>query len=85
MIPHHLRPFFWDTDPESFDPRIHPEYTIERLLEFGTPEAISWMEENFSEGQIKEVIRSDRRLTPKSAAFWALVYHIAPNDVAVLH
>ena len=57
---------------------------MERILELGTPEAVAWLEEQFSEDQIKAVIRSDRRLSAKSATFWALVYQIPTHDVAVL-
>lgn len=84
VIPHSLRTFFWDIDTESFEPRAHPEYTIERILELGTPEAIAWLEAQFSEEQIKAVICGDKRLSPKSATFWALVYQIPPQDVSAL-
>jgi hypothetical protein len=84
MISSHLRPFFWDIDIGSFDPQAHPEYTIERVLEWGDSGAVAWLEEQFSEEQIKDVIRTNKRLSPKSANFWALVYHIPAHDVTVL-
>ena len=68
----------------SFDPQAHAEYTIERILELGDSGAVAWLEEQFSEEQIKDVIRTNKRLSPKSANFWALVYHIPVNDVTVL-
>lgn len=85
MLPDHLRPFFWDIDAASFDPYRHREYTIARILELGTPDAIAWLEEHFPEDQIKAVVRTNRRLSRKSATFWALVYEIPADDVAVLH
>jgi hypothetical protein len=84
MIPQELRQYFWDIDIESFDPQDHPEYSIERILELGDSEAVEWLEEQFSEEQIKEVIRTNRRLSKKSANFWALVYHIPSEEVIVL-
>ncbi len=84
MIPNALHLFFWDIDVESFDPHQHPEYTIERILELGTPEAIAWLNEQFSAEQIKAVIRTDRRLSPKSATFWALIHGIPAADVEAL-
>ena len=84
MIPNNLRPYFWDIDVESFDPQTHPEYTIERILEFGDSRAVGWLQEQFSEEQIKDVIRTNKRLTPKSANYWALMYHIPAQDVTVL-
>jgi hypothetical protein len=84
MIPKYLCPFFWDIDTESFDPQAYPEYTIERILELGTPEAVAWLREQFSEEQIKAVIINNRRLSRKSATFWALIYSIPSRDVAAL-
>lgn len=69
---------------DNFDPACHPKYSISRILEFGDPEAVAWMRTQFSEEQIKEVIRTDRSLSPKSANFWALVYGIRSEEVKAL-
>jgi hypothetical protein len=79
-----LRLFFWDVDPETFDPHAYPEYTIFRLLEFGDEIAIAWLRAEFSQDQIEAVIRAERRLSRRSAAFWALVYRIPREEVAAL-
>jgi hypothetical protein len=84
MIPQDLRPLFWDTNPEKFDPVSYPAYTIARVLEFGDDKAIRWLRGTFSETQIIEVLRTERRLTRKSANFWALVYHIPAEEIAAL-
>ena len=84
MIPKSLHPFFWDIEIESFDPRAHSDYTIERILEFGDSTAVHWLEKEFSEEQIATVIRNTRRLSPKSATFWALVYEIPAGEVTAL-
>jgi hypothetical protein len=84
MIPRGLRQFFWDIDIVSFNPQDYPEYTIERILELGDSEAVEWLQDQFSEDIIKDVIRTNRRLSKKSANFWALVYHIPSQEVSVL-
>jgi hypothetical protein len=84
MIPDNLIPFFWDIDTRGFDPGAYPEYTIGRILELGNAAAVSWMKATFSEEQIRAVIRTERRLSPKSASFWALVYNIPLQDIAAL-
>lgn len=84
MIPQHLYPLFWDVNLENFNPEDYPRYTILRILELGDMDAVKWMKETFSEADIKQVIATERRLSRKSANFWALVYGIAPNDVAAL-
>jgi hypothetical protein len=84
MIPQHLRPLFWDIDTEKFDPAAFPQYTIARVLEFGDEKAVAWLREIFPEAAIKEIIRKERRLTRRSANFWALVYNIPRDQVAAL-
>jgi len=84
MIPAFLRPYFWDIDTNAFDPRAHAEYTIERILELGDSKAAAWLREQFAAEEIMEVIRTTRRLTPRSATFWASVYEIPAHDVTVL-
>jgi hypothetical protein len=39
---------------------------------------------NFSETEIRETLRQDRRLSRRSANFWALVYGVPPNEVRAL-
>ena len=85
MIPQYLRTLFWDTNLDTFNPSAFPEYTITRVLEYGDRDAVAWLRETFSEAEIVKVLRSARRLSRKSANFWALVYRIAPDEVAALH
>jgi hypothetical protein len=85
MIPQHLHPLFWDVNLDNFNPTAYADYTIARILELGDEQAIVWMKATFSEAEIKRVILTERRLSRKSANFWALVYGIVPQDVAALH
>ncbi len=84
MIPQHLRPFFWDINTDNFNPHFYPRYTIARLLESGDEKAVAWLRQAFSEAEIKEAVRSERRLSRRSANFWALVYRIPFAEVAAL-
>jgi hypothetical protein len=62
----------------------YPAYTIARVLEFGDDKAIRWLRGTFSQAQIVEVLRTERRLSRKSANFWALVYHIPSEEIPAL-
>jgi Family of unknown function (DUF6922) len=84
MIPQHIKPLFWDTNLDNFIPSAYPEYTIARVLEYGDDKAVAWMKEAFPEEQIREVIRTESRLSPRSATFWALVFGIPEDQVAAL-
>ncbi len=84
MIPKELGVLFWDVNPRTFDPLSYPLYTLARLLELGDERAVAWMRLTFSPDQIREVVRRERRLTRRSANFWALVYGIPLGEVAAL-
>lgn len=84
MIPKDLRALFWDVRIEDFEPRAWPFYTIGRILEFGGDRAVEWMRANFTESEIRETLYQDRRLSRRSANFWALVYGVPPTEVRAL-
>lgn len=84
MIPNELRPLFWDIKLDDFVPTSYPAYTIARILEYGNDHAVAWMREIFSEQNVRDVIHDERRLTRRSAHFWALIYQIPEEEVAAL-
>ena len=84
MIPQHLRHLFWDVKLDGFNPKAFPDYSIARVLELGDENAVKWMKGTFPESEIRRVIATERRLSKKSANFWALVYGIAADDVEAL-
>ena len=47
MISNRLRPLFWDTDWDAFDPQAFPDYTIFRVLEYGDEEAAVGLRKTF--------------------------------------
>ena len=84
MIPSHLRTLFWDMNREDFTPEDYPNYTIFRVLEHGDRDAFTWLRETFPESEIMRVLRTERRLSRKSATFWALVFGVPSHEVAAL-
>lgn len=84
MIPNQLQALFWDVNPDAVDPAAYPDYAIFRVLEYGDQAAVNWMREMFSEAEIRRVLCTERRLTRKSANFWALVYGVPAAQVAAL-
>lgn len=84
MVPSHLHTLLWDVDVSAFEPSEFPDYTILRVLELGNEDAVRWLRATFSEQQILQVLRTERRLSRKSANFWALVYGIPADAVAAL-
>jgi hypothetical protein len=85
MIPSHLYALFWDTNLNNFKPEDYPDYTILRVLEYGNEEAVRWLWNTFPESEIARVLRTERRLSRRSANFWALVLEIPSCEVAALN
>ena len=83
-MPQYLYTLFWNTNIENFDPLSFPTYTIGRILEYGNQDAIAWLKDTFSDTQIIDVVRNERRLSRRSANFWVLVYGLSPDQVAAL-
>ena len=84
MIPQHFRSLFWDTNLEEFDPTAYPVYTIDRVLEHGDEEAITWLLRIFTREEIRDVLRTDQHLSSFSANFWALFFELPAREVAAL-
>ncbi len=84
MIPDYLQTLFWDTNLDTFKPESYPDYTILRILEYGDEDAVRWMRETFPESEVRRVLCGERRLSRKSANYWALVYGIPPREIAAL-
>jgi hypothetical protein len=82
MVPAALTSLFWDVDTSTFDPTAYPQYTIERVLELGDEIAVTWLRALFDAEMIRDVLRRSRRLSPRSANFWALVLEVleVPKD-----
>jgi hypothetical protein len=85
MIPSNLQTLFWDTNLDTFAPEAYPDYTIFRVLELGDEAAVEWLRKTFSEAEIRRVLSTERRLSEKSANFWALVYKVPSHEVAALN
>jgi hypothetical protein len=84
MIPSYLQTIFWDTNLDTFTPEAYPDYTIFRVLEYGDEEAVTWMRRTFPESEVRRVLCTERRLSRRSANYWALVYGIPSREVAAL-
>lgn len=65
---------FWDTNPKNIDLDKNARYVIERVLEFGRLNEVSWLFKQYSKEAIKKVMDLPRvQLSPKSKNLWSLV------------
>lgn len=68
-----IQKYFWDVNLSTVSPDSHKRYIIERLLDMGDEEAISWLRQTYSKEDLLTVAKESRRLSRKSKKFWALV------------
>ena len=65
---------FWDTNPDKIDLQKNARYVIERVLEFGHLNEISWLFKTYSKSKIKQTMDLPRsQLSPKSKSLWLLL------------
>lgn len=82
--PAFLKQYFWDIDFNKLDLKIHYQDILVRILEYGDEKAIDWMKQNFTEGDIADVLFRLRSISPKSANFWALIFGIDRKKILCL-
>ncbi len=73
MVDDVVKKYFWDTDATALDISIHKRYIIERILDMGDEQAVSWLRQTFSKYDILDVLNKSKRLSEKSRNFWKLV------------
>ncbi len=78
------RAYFQDVDPAGIDVTEHATFIIERLLEFGDDAAVAWLERTYPRERLIEVLRSSRRISPKSANYFAFKYGVPTEEVRCL-
>lgn len=74
VIPKDLRAYFWDTDPRKLSLTRHATWIIERILEWGNPEAVRWLRQQYSDRELMRVLDKSRSISHKSWHFWKIIF-----------
>ncbi len=84
MIPKFLKKHFWDVDISKVDKKKNAQFVIERILDYGDKKEVEWMKKNYDLDQIKNVVRNSRRLSLRSANYWAVIFDLKRDEVLYL-
>lgn len=84
IIPESVSRYLWDTPIDQINIQKHATFIIERVLEYGERAAIGWIDEQYGEDAIVDVIKNSKRISPKTANFYATIYGVDPKEVACL-
>jgi len=74
-LPDFLFPLFWDYPSESIDAEMHAFVVLERVLEYGSLEAVRWVLATYGPERLKDFLRRRgvRVLSRKTLSFWTLL------------
>lgn len=83
-LPAKFHTFFWDIDAKSLNPSEKNLFVIQRLLDKGDTESVSWILQNYDRETIKKAFTSLRDFSPKIGRFWQLYLNIPESEVLCL-
>lgn len=84
-LPTFLYSLFWDINPERLLFNQYPAYVIERVLELGDRPAVKWLEKQYPRKQIIETLTKSRRLSRKTANYFARLYNVERGRILCLN
>lgn len=80
-LPVFTRKYFWDVNPDTLDNNRHQQFIVERLLEYGDLDSIDWLNNNFPKSTITQVIKTSKRISPKTGNYFAIYYNLPKDQV----
>lgn len=79
-----IKRFFWDVDFSNLDKNKDRDFIVERLLEMGDEKSTNWLFSVYDKKAIREILKKSKKITPKSANYWALILEISPTEILCL-
>jgi len=70
IVPDCFRILFWDTDLGNISLKRNARYVIERILEFGSFEAVNWLQKVYTTRTILDAMHESAVISEKSRNFW---------------
>jgi len=67
-----IGPLLWDADYARVDLRKDKRAIIERVLVYGRPEHVRWMNTHYTEEEIAGVVMTSRNIDSRTANYWAI-------------
>lgn len=84
MLPKKFHKYFWDVDAKSIDPSKNSLFVIQRILDKGDKESVSWVLLNFDKKIIAKAFFTLRGFSPKIGRFWQLFLNLPEDKVRCL-
>lgn len=71
----------WGIDLADFDPVVHQEFVMERVMSRGSRAAMRWLRESYGTDNLARFLttRGDR-IPPRDRAYWKLIANLPADD-----
>lgn len=81
-LPSFLHPLLWEYRPESIDTDAHAQLVLERVLEYGSLEAVRWALVTYGPARIEQFLRHRgvRVLSRKTLSFWVVLLGLEGDE-----
>jgi hypothetical protein len=76
---------FWDIDKASYDVDKYPEWTVQRILEYGNLKDWKLIREYYGLEKIVAICKSLRTLSPEALSYICLISHTNKEDYRCYH
>jgi len=83
-LPVHAKKYFWDIDVEALDLSKKSLFVIQRLLDKGDSESVSWVLHNYDKKTIRKTFATLRDFSSKVGYFWKLFLDIPQGEMVCL-
>lgn len=72
-IPSKYKPFFWDVDIKNLDINKYRSFVIERALEKGRMDLLSWIFSTYAISDILDVVSNSQSISSSTKLLWSKV------------
>lgn len=83
-LPEFLKQYFWDVDFDILSLEKSRTFILKRVLDRGDTTALSWLMDNFTKAEIKNLLQISRDISAKTGKFWADYLELDPKKVLCL-
>jgi hypothetical protein len=80
-IPDFVKKYLWDVNEKDISTSSYKNFIIERILEYGDFNSISWLEDTYSREDIIEVLRTSNKLSRNTGNLYSLYYNVPKEEL----
>jgi len=80
-IPDFVKKYLWDVSENDLSIKNHTVFIIERILEYGDFDSVSWMKKTFPLDRIIKVLKTSNKISTKTGNLYALYFKIAKEEI----